>query len=205
MTLDEFKKLNLKDPGSWPWTPKLTLLGGILLLILILGFFLDWKSQWDELDRAKHEEMALKNTFLEKKKVAVNLEFYQRQLREIEKSFGALLKQLPNRSEMEALLVDINQAGLGRGLQFDLFRPAQKENVTEFYAELPISIRVTGNYHDIGAFASDLAQLPRIVTLSDINITPSKEGLLTMDAIVRTYRYPDESDRGKQPMPKDKK
>lgn len=205
MNLDEFKKLNLKDPGSWPWTPKKMLLGGILLLILVLGFFLDWKSQWDELDRAKHEEVALKNTFLEKKKVAVNLEFYQRQLREIEKSFGALLRQLPNRSEMEALLVDINQAGLGRGLQFDLFKPAQKENVTEFYAELPISIRVTGNYHDIGAFASDLAQLPRIVTLSDINILPGKEGLLTMDAIVRTYRYPDESDRKKQPAPKDKK
>jgi len=205
MTLDEFKKLNLKDPGSWPWTPKKMLLGGILLLILILGFFLDWKSQWDELDRAKHEEVALKKTFLEKKKVAVNLEFYQRQLREIEKSFGALLRQLPNRSEMEALLVDINQAGLGRGLQFDLFKPAQKENVTEFYAELPISIRVTGNYHDIGAFASDLAQLPRIVTLSDINILPGKEGLLTMDAIVRTYRYPDESDRKKQPAPKDRK
>ena len=205
MTLDEFKKLNLKDPGSWPWTPKKMLLGGILLLILILGFFLDWKSQWDELGRAKHEEVELKNTFLEKKKVAVNLEFYQRQLREIEKSFGALLRQLPNRSEMEALLVDINQAGLGRGLQFDLFKPAQKENVTEFYAELPISIRVTGNYHDIGAFASDLAQLPRIVTLSDINIIPGKEGLLTMDAVVRTYRYPDESDRKKQPAPKDKK
>ncbi len=205
MNLDEFKKLNLKDPGSWPWTPKKMLLGGILLLILVLGFFLDWKSQWDELDRAKHEEVELKNTFLEKKKVAVNLEFYQRQLREIEKSFGALLRQLPNRSEMEALLVDINQAGLGRGLQFDLFKPAQKENVTEFYAELPISIRVTGNYHDIGAFASDLAQLPRIVTLSDINILPGKEGLLTMDAIVRTYRYPDESDRKKQPAPKDKK
>ena len=205
MNLDEFKKLNLKDPGSWPWTPKKMLLGGILLLILVLGFFLDWKSQWDELDRAKHEEVELKNTFLEKKKVAVNLEFYQRQLREIEKSFGALLRQLPNRSEMEALLVDINQAGLGRGLQFDLFKPAQKENVTEFYAELPISIRVTGNYHDIGAFASDLAQLPRLVTLSDINILPGKEGLLTMDAIVRTYRYPDESDRKKQPAPKDKK
>lgn len=198
MTLDELKKLNLKDPGSWPWTPKLMLLGGILLLLLILGFFLDWKNQWNDLDNAKNEEVKLKQTFLVKKREAVNLDFYRSQLKEIEKSFGALLKQLPNRSEMEALLVDINQAGLGRGLQFDLFKPAPKENITEFYAELPISIKVTGSFHDIGAFASDLAQLPRIVTLGNIDIAPAKDGLLTMNAVVMTYRYPDEADLGKR-------
>lgn len=197
MNLEEFKKLNLKDPGSWPWTPKLILLASILLVLLVLGFMLDWRGQLNDLDNAKNEEAKLKDTFLGKKKDAVNLDFYKRQLKDIEKSFGALLKQLPNRSEMEALLVDINQAGLGRGLQFDLFKPAPQENVTEFYAELPITIKVTGSYHDIGAFASDLAQLPRIVTLSDINIVPGKEGLLTMNAIVRTYRYPDENDRSK--------
>ncbi|HQT25325.1 MAG TPA: type 4a pilus biogenesis protein PilO [Burkholderiales bacterium] len=197
MNLEEFKKLNPKDPGSWPWTPKLMLLAGILLVILVIGFFLDWKSQWNDLDNAQNEEVRLKQTFLAKKKEAVNLDFYKRQLSEIEKSFGALLKQLPNRSEMEALLVDINQAGLGRGLQFDLFRPAPKETVTEYYAELPISIKVTGSYHDIGAFASDLAQLPRIVTLEDINIAPGKNGLLTMNAVVSTYRYPDASDKPK--------
>ncbi len=198
MNLDEFKKLNLKDPGSWPWMPKLMLLGGILLLLFFLGFLLDWRNQWNDLDNAKNEEVKLKQTFLAKKREAVNLDFYKRQLKEIEKSFGALLKQLPNRSEMEALLVDINQAGLGRGLQFDLFKPAPAENVMEFYAELPISIRVTGSYHDIGAFASDLAQLPRIVTLNDIDISPGKEGLLTMNAVVRTYRYPDETDKPKK-------
>ncbi len=198
MTLDELKKLNFKDPGSWPWVPKLMLLGAILFALMIMGFFLDWKGQWNDLDEAKKEEATLKETFLAKKKDAVNLDFYKRQLQDIEKSFGALLRQLPNRSEMEALLVDINQAGLGRGLQFDLFKPAPQEDITEFYAELPISIKVTGSYHDIGAFASDLAQLPRIVTLDSINIAPGKEGLLTMDAIVRTYRYPDAADLGKK-------
>lgn len=204
MNLDEFKKLNLKDPGSWPWAPKMALLGGILLVFIVLGFFLDWKGQWDEFDQAKQQEVALKQTFLDKKKEAVNLEFYKNQLREIEKSFGALLKQLPNRSEMEALLVDINQAGLGRGLQFDLFRPAQQETVTEFYAELPIQIRVIGSYHDIGAFASDLAQLPRIVTLGNISIVPAKDGMLTMNATVKTYRYPDKNDHGKKPVKRGK-
>ncbi|MBY0579520.1 MAG: type 4a pilus biogenesis protein PilO [Burkholderiales bacterium] len=198
MTLDELKKLNFKDPGSWPWAPKLMLLGAILFALMVMGFFLDWKGQWSDLDNAKKEEDTLKETFLAKKKDAVNLDFYKRQLQDIEKSFGALLRQLPNRSEMEALLVDINQAGLGRGLQFDLFKPAPQEDITEFYAELPISIKVTGSYHDIGAFASDLAQLPRIVTLDSISIAPGKEGLLTMDAIVRTYRYPDAADLGKK-------
>ena len=194
MTLDDLKKLNFKDPGSWPWPPKLMLLGAIFLSMMVLAFFLDWNGQWDDLNTAKQEEDKLKQTFLAKKKDAVNLDFYKHQLKEIEKSFGALLKQLPNRSEMEALLVDINQAGLGRGLQFDLFRPAPQETVTEYYAELPISIKVTGNYHDIGAFASDLAKLPRIVTLHDVKIAPAKDGMLTMNAIVSTYRYPDDAD-----------
>lgn len=202
MNLDEFKNLNLKDPGSWPWGPKMALLGGILLAFIVLGFFLDWKGQWDELDNAKHQEITLKQTFLEKKKEAVNLVFYKNQLKEIEKSFGALLKQLPNRSEMEALLVDINQAGIGRGLQFDLFRPAQKETITEYYDELPIQIKVTGSYHDIGAFASDLAQLPRIVTLGNISIVPKSDGMLTMNATVKTYRYPDERGHGNKPVKK---
>ncbi len=198
MTLDDLKKLNYKDPGLWPWPPKLMLLGLIFVVLLILAFVFDWSGQLSSLSNAKHEEETLKQTFLAKKKDAVNLDFYKSQLKEIEKSFGALLKQLPNRSEMEALLVDINQAGLGRGLQFDLFKPAQHENVTEYYAELPISIKVTGSYHDIGAFASDLATLPRIVTLHDVNISPVKEGTLTMNATISTYRYPDEADNGKK-------
>ena len=118
----------------------------------------------------------------------MNLELYVQQLKEIEQSFGALLKQLPNKSEMDALLTDINQAGLGRGLQFELFKPATQERMADFYAELPISVRITGNYHDMGAFASDVAQLPRIVTLNDIGIVNDK-GTLTMEATAKTFRY----------------
>ena len=127
----------------------------------------------------------------------MNFDLYVQQLREIEDSFGALLKQLPNKSEMDALLTDINQAGLGRGLQFDLFRPASQERVAEFYAELPINIRITGNYHDMGAFASDVAQLPRIVTLNDVVINNEK-GVLSMEAQAKTFRYLDEEEVAKQ-------
>ena len=126
------------------------------------------------------------------------LEAYKQQRVEIEQSFGALLKQLPNKSEMDALLIDINQAGLGRGLAFDLFKPAEKENFTEFYAELPVNIKVTGNYHDLGAFASDVAKMPRIVLLTDIKIDPPKDGLLSMEAVAKTYRYLDAEEIAKQ-------
>ena len=140
-------------------------------------------------------------TFLEKKKLAVNLEAYQQQRAEIEQSFGALLKQLPNRSQMDALLVDINQAGLGRGLQFDLFRPAPSESAKDFYAELPIAIKVTGSYHDMGAFASDIGQLSRIVTLNDMTLNVGSKdggGTLTMDATAKTFRYLDDEEVAKQ-------
>ena len=129
----------------------------------------------------------------------MNLESYKQQRAEIEQSFGALLKQLPNKSEMDALLIDINQAGLGRGLAFDLFKPSQTENFTEFYAELPVNIKVTGNYHDLGAFTSDVAKMPRIVLLTDLKIDPpSKEGTLSMEAVAKTYRYLDEEEVAKQ-------
>jgi type IV pilus assembly protein PilO len=155
---------------------------------------LQYQTQIDELEKQKAKEAELKTTFLEKKKMAVNLEAYQQQRAEIEQSFGALLKQLPTRSEMDALLIDINQAGLGRGLQFDLFKPAAAETTTEFYAERPINLKVVGNYHDLGAFASDVAKLPRIVLLNDLKVDLGKEGSLTMEAVARTYRYldPDE-------------
>jgi type IV pilus assembly protein PilO len=127
----------------------------------------------------------------------VNFDLYVQQLKEIEESFGALLKQLPNKSEMDALLTDINQAGLGRGLQFDLFRPASQEKLAEFYAELPINIRITGSYHDMGAFASDVAQLPRIVTLNDVGIN-NTNGVLSLEAQAKTFRYLDEDEVAKQ-------
>jgi type IV pilus assembly protein PilO len=126
------------------------------------------------------------------------LDGYRRQLAEIEQSFGALLKQLPNKSEMDALLTDINQAGLGRGLQFDLFKPAPSETMTEYYAELPVTIKISGTYHDLGAFTSDIAKLPRIVLLQDLNIATGKDSLLTMDAVAKTYRYLDDEESAQQ-------
>jgi len=119
---------------------------------------------------------------------------YRQQLREIDSSFGALLKQLPNKSQMDALLVDINQAGLGRGLQFELFKPAPAETKREFYAELPVTLKLTGSYHDMGQFASDIGQLSRIVTLNDIGLTAAKDGSLTMDVTAKTFRYLDEEE-----------
>jgi type IV pilus assembly protein PilO len=197
MTIDDIRRLNFRDAGSWPLLPKLLVLGLGFIAIVALGGFFDWKDQLELLDKQQDEEVKLKQSYAEKKAKAVNLELYVQQLREIEQSFGALLKQLPNKSEMDALLTDINQAGLGRGLQFELFRPASQERIADFYAELPISVRVTGTYHDMGAFASDVAQLPRIVTLNDIGIVNDK-GTLTMEATAKTFRYLDEEEVAKQ-------
>jgi len=192
--LDQFKNLNTSDPGSWPALPKLGLLLLLLAVILVVAYFFDWQGQLEELEAGRAQEAKLKAEYVDKKKQAVNLDLLENQKREIETSFGALLKQLPNKSQMEALLVDINQAGLGRGLQFELFRPAQSETVRDFYAELPINVKVTGNYHDMGAFASDIGQLPRIVTLNDINLNVGKDGTLTMDTIAKTFRYLDDEE-----------
>ena len=195
---DQFKNLNRNDPGSWPALPKLLLLVVLLAAILVAAYFVDWQGQLEQLDAGRNQETQLKEQYKSKKQQAVNLDLYRQQLREIDSSFGALLKQLPNKSQMEALLVDINQAGLGRGLQFDLFRPAQQENVKEFYAELPITLKVVGNYHDMGAFASDIGQLNRIVTLNDIALNVGKDGTLTMDATAKTFRYLDDEELAAQ-------
>src|SRR5438034_11098666 len=197
MTLDDIRRLNLREAGNWPLLPKIVVLGLILVVIVIAGGLLDWRDQFDALDRVQAEESKLREAYASKKAKAVNLDLYVQQLKEIEQSFGALLKQLPNKSEMDALLTDINQAGLGRGLQFELFRPAAQERLADFYAELPISVRITGNYHDMGAFASDVAQLPRIVTLNDVAIQNDK-GVLTLDAVAKTFRYLDEEELAKQ-------
>lgn len=153
--VDEFRNLNARDPGTWPAIPKIAALLGILVVLPVAGYFLDWQEQIDELERGRQEEIKLKGEYLNKKRQAVNLDLHAQQLREIDTQFGALLRQLPNRSQMDALLVDINQAGLGRGLQFELFKPASSESVREFYAELPIQVKVLGTYHDMGAFARD--------------------------------------------------
>ena len=197
MTLDDIRRLNIREAGNWPLLPKIMILGILFFLILLAGAFFDWRDQIEALDKVQDEETKLKEAYASKKAKAVNLDLYVQQLKEIEQSFGALLKQLPNKSEMDALLTDINQAGLGRGLQFELFRPATQERMADFYAELPISVRITGNYHDMGAFASDVAQLPRIVTLNDVGIVNDK-GTLTMEATAKTFRYLDEDEVAKQ-------
>jgi type IV pilus assembly protein PilO len=197
MTLDDIRRLNIRDAGNWPLVPKLVILGVLFLLILGAGAFFDWSDQIEALNKSQDEETRLREAYATKKAKAVNLDLYVQQLKEIEQSFGALLKQLPNKSEMDALLTDINQAGLGRGLQFELFRPATQERMADFYAELPISVRITGNYHDMGAFASDVAQLPRIVTLNDVGIVNDR-GTLTMEATAKTFRYLDEDEVAKQ-------
>ena len=197
MTLDDFRRLNFREVGKWPLAPKIIVLALVVLFIVALGAYFDWKDQWDSLQTAEQEEGRLRDQFKEKKAKAINYDLYVQQLAEVEQSFGALVKQLPNRSEIDALLTDINQAGLGRGLQFDLFRPAPQERMADFYAELPIAIKITGTYHDMGAFASDVAQLPRIVTLNDVAISNDK-GTLTMDAVAKTFRYLDEEEMAKQ-------
>lgn len=192
INLDELKNLNPKNPGAWPWAAKILAFVILFASVVMAGALFDWQEQWSALATAKEEESQLKDAFLAKKKQAINLDLIKKQLLETQESFGALLKQLPSKSEMDALLTDINQAGLGRGLQFELFRPGA-EKVNGAFAEQPITIKVTGNYDDIGKFSSDIAMLPRIVTLSDISINPVGTAL-SMDAVAKTFRYLDEAE-----------
>lgn len=196
--LDNFKNLNPKNPGAWPWLVKIVVFIALFLAVVAAGAWFDWQDQWESLSKAKREEEKHKETFLAKKKEAINLDLIRKQLTETQESFGALLKQLPSKSEMDALLTDINQAGLGRGLQFELFRPGA-EKVVGSFAEQPITIKVSGSYDDIGKFSSDIAMLPRIVTLGDIAINPAggktaADSMLTMDATAKTFRYLDEQE-----------
>ena len=176
---------------------KLVLLSFLFLILLGLGYWFLWSPAIDEFNQSKAKEVELRQVFLTKKAQAIKVEAYRQQMIDIEKTFGALLKQLPDKSQMDGLLTDINQAGLGRGLEFDLFKPGQ-ESVADFYAEMPIQIKIKGNYHDIGAFATDISKLSRIVTLNDMVIAPlnkdSKDSILTLDAVAKTYRYLDSSE-----------
>lgn len=193
MTLDELNKLDLKTLADWPLPTKLAALAILFVAIVAAGWWFDWRGGMETLDAAKQKETELRSVFTTKKNQAINLEAYKKQLADIEQAFGALLKQLPNKQEMDALITDVNQAGLGRGLQFDLFKP-QVETVSEFYAETPINVKVTGGYHDIAAFVSDVSKLSRIVTLQNIALVPAKDGVLNMDAVVKTYRYLDDEE-----------
>jgi type IV pilus assembly protein PilO len=195
--IDDFRLLNPNDPGTWPIIPKVTILVSWFLIILLVGWWFLWSDQLAELETKTKEEETLKQQFIDKKRQAISLDLYTQQLAEIDRSFGALLKQLPNKSEIEALLIEVNQAGLGRGLQFELFRPGQ-EILKDFYAELPIAVKINGGYHDFGTFAADIAKLPRIVTLNNISISAGKDGGLTLDATTKTFRYLDDDEIARQ-------
>jgi type IV pilus assembly protein PilO len=197
MKLDDFNNIDFKNVGGLPFPVKLVLLSVIFLVLLALGYWFMWSPEIDGFDQAESKEADLRKVFIDKKGQAVKIEAYKQQMVDIEKTFGALLKQLPDKSQMDGLLTDINQAGLGRGLEFELFKPGQ-ETVAEFYAEMPIQIEIKGNYHDIGAFATDVSKLSRIVTLNDVSIAPvnkdSKDTTLKLVAVAKTYRYLDSSE-----------
>jgi len=173
--LEELKNINPKTPGSWPLPIKLGALAIMLIGVVVAGAVLDWQDQYAKLSTIQEEEKTLREAYLAKKKQAVNLDLIKKQHIETQQSLGALLKQLPTKSEMAALLTDINQAGLGRGLQFDLFKPGT-EVATGVFTEQPITIKVTGTYDDLGKFASDISMMPRIVTLNNISIAPGAGG-----------------------------
>jgi type IV pilus assembly protein PilO len=193
VNLSEFRDLDLSDVSSWPTPVKV--LGAALACVAILaaGYYFFIKDKITELDQAERQELELRQAFLKKKALAVNLPAYQRQMEEMEETFGVMLRQLPNRTEIPELLIDITQAGLGRGLQFELFKPGAKRN-HEFYAELPISIQVVGDYHELGEFVSDLAALPRIVSLGNLTISRVGADRLRMSATAITYHYLDENE-----------
>ena len=188
MTLDELRNLDLKDIGGLPLPVKIVGIAIICALILGAGYWFVIADELEQRQAAEQQEQALRQTYLSKKLLAINIDAYRKQMEEIQKTFGSLLRQLPNTTEVPDLLVDITQAGLGRGLEFSLFRP-EAERPQDFYAELPISLAVSGSYHELAEFISDVAALPRIVTFGDINITSRKDGKLSMQATARTYRY----------------
>jgi len=204
MKLEDFNNIDIKNAGNLPLPVKAVLLLALLVLLIGAGYWFIWSPAAEELDKARAKESDLRNVFLDKKRQSINLEAYKEQMVEIERTFGALLKQLPDKSQMDGLLTDINQAGLARGLEFELFKPG-KEVIGDFYAEMPIQIKVAGNYHDLGAFATDVSKLSRIVTLNDLVVStatvkgkggdePADASRLVMEAVAKTYRYLDASE-----------
>lgn len=194
----DFEGLQGKHPGIWPRLPRMCLLAGILTAICVLAYALYWKGLQEDLESQQRRELSLKEEFREKMGKAVNLAVLRRQKNEVAQYVSVLEKQLPSKSEMDALLSEINQAGVGRGLQFELFKPSQVI-VRDYYAELPINIRLVGGYHEIGHFTSDVANLPRIVTLNDITLSLNERtGEISMDAVANTFRYLDAEEIAEQ-------
>jgi len=186
----QFRDLDGRHPGQWPLAPRLLCGVGAFVAVLALGWYAYWSDQLETLDLGAQQEQKLKEDYKSKVQQAINLDGLRKQKDLVGQYVATLEKQLPNKAEMDALLSDINQAGIGRGLQFELFRPGQVV-VKNYYAELPIDIKISGNYHDIGAFTSDIANLPRIVTLNSMNLAGGKDGSLTLDAVAKTFRYLD--------------
>jgi type IV pilus assembly protein PilO len=201
--LSQFQGLTLDNVGGWPMAPRVALWLFVIAACAVGGWFGLWSGQKDQLEQLAAEEIKLKDEYKSKLQQAINLDELRKQREQVSQYVLTLEKQLPSKSEMDALLSDINQAGVGRGLDFELFRPGQT-NVREYYAELPITVKVSGKYHDLGAFASDIANLPRIVTLNNMSIGVGKGGHLNLDATAKTYRYLDQDEiaaqrRAKQP------
>ena len=188
--LSEFRGLTLDNVGAWPMVPRVALWLFVIAACAVGGWFGLWSGQKEQLEQLQAEEVKLKEEYRSKLQQAINLDELRKQREQVSQFVLTLEKQLPSKSEMDALLSDINQAGVGRGLDFELFRPGQT-NVREYYAELPIAVKLSGKYHDLGAFASDIANLPRIVTLNNLNVTTGRTGSLTLDATAKTYRYLD--------------
>ena len=187
---DQFRNLGDRHPGQWPLAPRVLCSIGVMAAVVAAGYLGYWGSQFDEQEAGAQAEIKLRDEYKFKTAQAVNLEALRAQKVQVDQYVERLQKQLPSKAEMAALLTDINQAGSGRGLQFELFKPAQVV-VKDYYAELPIDIKVTGSYHDIGAFAGDMANLPRIVTLNNMALSTGKDGLLTLEAVAKTFRYLD--------------
>jgi len=198
MKLDDFNNIDLNNAGNLPAPVKAVLLSMLFVVLVGVGYYFLLSPELEILETEQAKEQDLRQVFLDKKSQAINLEGYKAQMVEIEKTFGALLKQLPDRSQIDGLLTDINQAGLSRGLEFELFKPGN-ETQAEFYAEMPISIKILGTYHDLGAFATDISKLSRIVTLGEISVvsqakdakSANADGVLVMEAVAKTYRYLD--------------
>jgi type IV pilus assembly protein PilO len=188
--VSQFRGLNPNDPASWPTLPKAALCLALMVLIVVALWFVWLDNSNTELEQERKKEVALREDFKKKLAEAVNLDALKKQREQVQQYVTQLEKQLPSKAEMDALLSDINQAGLGRSLNFDLFRPGQV-SVREYYAELPIALRVTGRFHDVGSFTSDVANLSRIVTLNNLAVTPGKDGTLVLDATAKTFRYLD--------------
>jgi type IV pilus assembly protein PilO len=189
----QFEGLQGRHPGLWPLAPRLLCAAGVMAVVMGLGYFFYWSGQFEEQDALAAQELKLRDDYKLKMAQAINLDALEAQQQQVNRYVERLEKQLPSKAEMAALLSDINQAGVGRGLQFELFKPGQVV-VKDYYAELPIDIKVVGTYHDIGEFAADMAKMPRIVTLNNLALTAGKDGVLSLEAIAKTFRYLDQDE-----------